>query len=111
MENKNTNYNKQNNVSAISLSSQETLIINPQIVHTRLTDSDGEHHGPDELIIVFSAVDPIPIEEREALDIDPNVPLIISLESKSQVDHLIAVLQQLRVQLYGMDLSFDKIKN
>jgi hypothetical protein len=111
MEKKCTNYNKQNDVSVLSLSTHEILKINPQISRTRVTDSEGEHNGPDELILVFSASEPTPIEERELCVMDPNEPLIVLLESKNQVDHLIEVLQKLRFQLYGPDLSFEKIKN
>ena len=111
MEIKDTNYNKLNDVSVLSLTTNETLKINPQISHTRITDSEGEHKGPDEIILLFSASEPTPIEERELCAIDPNEPLIVLLESKDQVDHLIEVLQKLRFQLYGPDLSFHKIKN
>ena len=111
MGNKNTNYEKHNDISVLSLTTHETLKLNPQISHTRITDSEGQHKGPDELILVFSASESIPIEERELCAMDPNESLIVLLESKDQVDHLIEVLEKLRFQLYGPDLSFHKIKN
>lgn len=111
MKNKTTFYNKQHDVSALSLTTHETLKINPQISHTHLLDSEGNHKGPDKLILFFSAANPCPAEAREDWKVDPNEPLVVSLESKDQVDHLIAVLQQLRFQIYGPDLSFDNNKN
>ena len=111
MKNRKNYYEKGDDVSVFSLSTHETLIINPQISRSTMTDSEGEHKGPDEIILVFTAADPCPKEEREDWDTDSNVPLVVLLESKSQVDHLISTLQKLRFQLYGMDLSFDKIKN
>lgn len=111
MENKSKFFNKQNDVPVLSLTTHETLKINPQICHTRVTDSNGERRGNDELILIFSAADPCPADEREFFNVDPNEPLVVLLESQDHVDHLIAVLQRLRFQLYGHDLSFDKIKN
>jgi hypothetical protein len=111
MNKQGNSYKKGNDVSVLSLCTHERLIINPQISPTKLTDSEGVHRGPSELILVFSAADPVPVEEREEWQVDPNIPLIVVLESKDQIDKLIAVLQKLRFQVYGPDLSFDKIIN
>lgn len=111
MGNKNTNYNKQNDVSVLSLTTHETLKINPQISHTRITDSEGQHKGPDEMILVFSASESIPIEERELCAMDPSEPLIILIESQEQADHLIRTLQKLRTQIWGFNLDFNDNRN
>ncbi|MBE3084930.1 MAG: hypothetical protein IMZ64_01775 [Bacteroidetes bacterium] len=80
------------------------LKIDPQISHTTLTDSTGEHKGPDELTIVISAENPIPEEEKE-------LPIVVSIESAEQADHLIKTLQKLRVMIWGLNLNFDDNKN
>jgi len=101
-------HNKQNDVSVLSLSTQESLKINLQIGHITVTDSEGEHSGPDELTLVFSAMEPIPIDEREPCSFDPNEPLVVALESKEQTDHLIRTLQKLRNQIWGFSFIIEK---
>jgi hypothetical protein len=80
------------------------LKISPQICYTTLTDSTGEHKGPDELAIVISAEDSIPEEEKE-------LPIVVSIESAAEADHLIKTLQKLRDVLWGFNLDFDNNKN
>jgi hypothetical protein len=104
-------YNKQDDIEVLSLSTNETLKINTQISHTRITDSDGERPGPDNLLIVFSVNDPSPIEDREPASFNPSEPLVILMETPEQVDQLINALHKLRAQIWGLNLELDNNKN
>lgn len=101
MKNEKMSYEKGNDVTVLSLSTHENLKLNPQICHT----SYGEQEGTDELVIVFSAADPAPVEEREAWAVDPNEPLVVLIESREQADHLITTLQMLRTKIWGLNLE------
>jgi hypothetical protein len=107
MNKQGNSYKKENDIPALSLCTDELLIINPQISHTSVTDSTGKHIGPDELILVVSVVNPVPEEEREYFKTDHNEPLIVSLENKDQADRLIKILQKLRTQIWGFNLNFE----
>jgi hypothetical protein len=111
MKNKVNLYKKENDVSVSIVGTQETLIINPQISHTGIIDSKGEHRGPDELILVISAEETIPYEDRENFLVDPDNPLIINIESMEQADRLIKVLQELRTRIWGLNLDYGNNKN
>jgi hypothetical protein len=112
MKNKVNPYKKENDICVESVSTQEILVMNPQKSHVTLGDGFGGTESEyDQLIIVFSAADPCPPQDRVPVTFDPNEPLVIAMDHKESVDHLIATLQKLRNQIWGMTLSLDTNKN
>lgn len=83
------------------------LKFSPQLCHTTLTDSTGEYKGANELAIVISAEDPIQEEEKEFL----NMPIVVSIESAAEADHLIKTLEKIRAQIWGINLDFIDNRN
>ena len=100
MESKVNQYCTENDIIVESVFTEELLILNPRITPVKT----GNVYSV-ELGILFRAVDPVPENEKVINTVNPEYPMFISFRSHNEVDHLIATLQKLRAQIWGLDLN------
>lgn len=110
MKNQNNQYQHESAIIAESLLTQEMMRVSPQIA--RVSTGGGKYKIEcEQLVIAFYAADPVSADEREPITPDPNTPLVISFESREQVDCLVKTLQKLRTEIWGLCMEFEDHKN
>jgi hypothetical protein len=100
MENKQNSYKKEDDVLITSFGDSQLTILNVQKGAIDTIGVKGLEEKHEAITLVFT-------ED----DLEPDLPVVFCIESVAQVDKLIAVLQKLRTQTWGLAVDFNNNKN